>query len=499
MSKLVLEKNNIPKNWIFTQIQEVCETKSGGTPSRKNLELYEGGIPWVKSGELSDSLISSCEETISELGLQKSNATIFPKGTILMAMYGATIGKLGILNLDASTNQAICAFFNDKRILNSKYLFYFLKHNKENLIKSGFGGAQNNISQENIKKVVMPIPPLKEQERIVEKIEELFSKIDSSLTALQKTKFQLKYYKTSLLKLGFLGELTKNFRKNNPDKSVKPLVKKIKEIREQLEKKLQKIEIPNNKKYFHQIPDTWKWVRVGNVCYKLQYGSSEKANRDSSGIPVLRMGNIIDGKLNFNNLKFFPKNWKNKNELQLETGDVLFNRTNSAELVGKTAVFQKNHPPSVFASYLIRAKVVSEIMLPQLLSYYINSVFGRMFIKSVVSQQVGQANVNGTKFSMMCVPLIPMQEQLDLLNRIDKGISLIQNMSNEIKMRLVDLSILKSSILKQAFEGQLVPQDPNDEHAEILLQKIKQEKEKQEQKQKIIKPKSQKKRKKNVK
>jgi len=346
-----------------------------------------------------------------------------------------------------------------------KLLYFFIQAIQ--LPNKGYARHYQYLEKSKIR-----IPPLNEQKRITEKIEELFSKIDSSFNELQKIKSQLKSYKTSLLKNGFLGELTKDFRKNNPNESVDSLLQEIENIKTKQEKKLQKISFPDEE-YFHDIPTAWKWVRVGNICFRIQYGTSEKAKGNTSGIPVLRMGNIIDGELDFKNLKYFPKNWKEKNEYFLFPDNVLFNRTNSAELVGKTAVFKTQHPESVFASYLIRAQVASDIMLPFLLSYYVNSVFGRMFIKSKVSQQVGQANVNGTKFSMMCIPLIPMKEQLTLLDKIETGMSLIHNMTEGIETRLDDILLLKNSIIKQAFEGKLVPQDPNDEPASELLKRIK--------------------------
>ena len=107
------KREHLPKGWIMTTIHRICTTKSGGTPSRKQQpEYFEGGIPWVKSGELNDSVIYSCEETISKLGLEKSSAILYPKNTVLLAMYGATIGKVSILGFEAATNQAICAFFS---------------------------------------------------------------------------------------------------------------------------------------------------------------------------------------------------------------------------------------------------------------------------------------------------------------------------------------------------------------------------------------------------
>jgi len=472
MSELVLEKSNLAENWILTSLDKIGELTTGNTPSKKDDSNYGGFLPWVKPPQLDSELpIMETPEKLSKKGTKK--ARVLKKGSVLVSCIGI-LGKIGLAGTDLATNQQInsVTFFDG---IEPKYGYYFFKSPffSNWLEQNKSATVVPIINKGRFSKAPFLLPPLNEQKRIVSKIEKLFSKMDSSFNELMKIKFQLKSYKISLLKFGFIGNLTKEFRKNNPNESVESLLQAIDNIKTKQEKKLQKIPLPNGE-YFHEIPNSWKWVRVGNICFKLQYGTSEKADEDPSGVPVLRMGNIIDGELDFNKLKFFPKNWAEKTEFLLFPDDVLFNRTNSAELVGKTAVFKTHHPESVFASYLIRAKVSSSIILPFLLSHYVNSVFGRMFIKSSISQQVGQANVNGTKFSMMCIPLIPMKEQFVLLNKIETGMSLIHSLTKSVETGLNDLQLLQNSILKQAFEGKLIPQDPNDEPAEILLEKIKQ-------------------------
>ena len=212
----------------------------------------------------------------------------------------------------------------------------------------------------------------------------------------------------------------------------------------------------------------------------MQYGSSEKASYDSTGIPVLRMGNIQDGKISFVGLKYYPANWSSLNEFLLGDGDILFNRTNSAELVGKSAVYKSEYPKAVFASYLIRVRVNKEFYNPNMLSFFINSFHGHEYISSVVSQQVGQANVNGRKLSMMPIPLPPLSEQNKIVEEIEKLYSLAYNIENNVIQSLRQGERLRQSILKMAFAGKLVSQDPTDERASILLERIRDEKAKHE-------------------
>ena len=172
-------------------------------------------------------------------------------------------------------------------------------------------------------------------------------------------------------------------------------------------------------------------------------------------------------------MKYFPLSYAQKSKYLLEDGDVLFNRTNSAELVGKSAVYKSSLPVSVFASYLIRIKLYQDSYKPDFLNYFINSEIGKNYIKSVVSQQVGQANVNGSKLKNMPVPLLSTIEQQQIVSEIERHFSIADEAEKIIEQSLNQAERIRQSILKKAFEGKLVPQDPNDEPTEKLLERIK--------------------------
>ncbi len=168
--------HEIPENWVWCRLGELYSTTSGGTPLRANANYWFGDITWYKSGELTDSYLDAeSEEKISEIGLKESSATLFPKGTLLIAMYGATAGKLSILNRDASTNQAICGFFYNE-FIETKYLFYFLMAQRAKMISDSWGMSQPNISQTYLRNFVFALPPREEQKAIIEKVEVLMSK-----------------------------------------------------------------------------------------------------------------------------------------------------------------------------------------------------------------------------------------------------------------------------------------------------------------------------------
>ncbi|ELL4700891.1 restriction endonuclease subunit S, partial [Campylobacter coli] len=202
------ENYKLPQGWEWKSLGEIANTSSGGTPSRNKKEYWENGnIKWLKSGELNDGYIDFIEENITEEAIKNSSAKIFQKGTLLIAMYGATAGKLGILNLDSTTNQAICAFLHkDKNIkFLEKFLFYFLFFLRDKIIKDSFGGAQPNINQTYIKNLQIPLPPIKEQEQIASHLDELSSHVKNLKQNYQAQIKDLQELKNSLLDKAFKG------------------------------------------------------------------------------------------------------------------------------------------------------------------------------------------------------------------------------------------------------------------------------------------------------
>jgi type I restriction enzyme, S subunit len=272
------------------------------------------------------------------------------------------------------------------------------------------------------------LPPLDEQGRIVEKIEELFSDIDNGIKDLKTAQAQIKQYRQSVLKSAFEGKLYKT--------------------------------------------SEWKEAILEQHIEEINYGTSEKT-KDFGKIPVLRMGDIQEGKLVFNNLKYLDA--VNDSKLLLKKGDLLFNRTNSAELVGKSAVFN-NEGTYSFASYIIKVRCKNTLN-SNFICYYINSTAGRAWAKTQISQQVGQANINGTKLKNLSFlyPTIPEQQQI--VAEIEKRFAVADEMEKAVNDNLLQAEKLKQSILKQAFAGKLVPQNPNDEPAAVLLERIKAAKE----------------------
>lgn len=199
----------IPEGWIWTKLANVAKWGSGGTPSRRIPSYYTGTIPWIKSGELNNNVIYETEEHITEEAIVNSNAKLFPVNTVIIAMYGATIGKVGIMGIPSTTNQA-CACAACRNSLNHMYLYFYAISQRENFINRGKGGAQPNISQEILKDYPIPIPPLAEQKRIVSKLDNLFSQMEEAIKKAKSVIEQIDVIKKSILAKAFRGELGTN-------------------------------------------------------------------------------------------------------------------------------------------------------------------------------------------------------------------------------------------------------------------------------------------------
>ena len=168
----------IPENWCWCRLREIGNWQSGCTPDKSRKDFYDkADIPWLNSGDLTDSYIETIPHYVSQIAFDEKKMKLNEAGSVCIAMYGATIGKLGILTKSATTNQAVLVC-NKLHLSDSKYLFYFLKSHKKEYIQAGFGGAQPNISKEKVEPTLFPLPPLEEQQRIVERIEQIFEQLD---------------------------------------------------------------------------------------------------------------------------------------------------------------------------------------------------------------------------------------------------------------------------------------------------------------------------------
>jgi type I restriction enzyme S subunit len=317
-------------------------------------------------------------------------------------------------------------------------LFYYFIHAVK-MPDKGYARHYQFLASEKF-----PIPPLNEQKRILAKLEQLLTDLDKGIEYLETTKQQLKVYRQAVLKWAFEGKLTNE--------------------------------------------ENIRWGKLKEVVHDVEYGSATKSLKTGK-IPVLRMGNIQNGKFVWNDLVFTSNEAEIKKYL-LERDDVLFNRTNSPEWVGKTAIY-RGERPAIFAGYLIRINRKKELLEPNYLNYYLNSQMAKNHGNKVKSFGVNQSNINGTKLKQYPFPITQIESQKRIIKEIEFRLSVCDKIEETIANSLQQAEALRLSIIKKAFEGKLVPQDPNDEPAEKLLERIRaaKRKGKPEKKEKVKAPK----------
>ncbi len=391
------------------KLGEICETTSGGTPNRKNDAYYGGSIPWVKSGELGKGVIYDTEEKITEEAVKESSAKIFPEGTLLIALYGATIGKLGFLGVPAATNQAVCGIFANEKI-DLQFLSYYLFHKRNDLIAQGTGGAQPNISQTILKNLPIPLPPLPTQRAIVTRIETLFAELDKAVQRLRTAQQQLKTYKQAVL----------NHWLNNDE-------------------------------------GKWEMVKLGDVIEKPTYGTSKKCDYDIVGTGVLRIPNIGNGYIIDDDLKFAVFSDEEKEKYSLKEGDLLTIRSNgSVDLVGKCALISSKEEKYLFAGYLIRLRPFPAKVNSKFLSLTLESHKLRIQIEDKAKSTSGVNNINSVEIQNLEIPLPPLAEQQRIVKEIESRLSQATASETYIENALQQAEALRQSILKKAFSGELV-------------------------------------------
>ena len=263
----------IPDNWVWMTLGEVGTWQSGGTPSRSNKTYYGGNIPWLKTGDLNDGLISDIPESITEEAVANSSAKINPAGSVLIAMYGATIGKLGILTFPATTNQACCACIEFNAIT-QLYLFYFLLSQRNGFIAKGGGGAQPNISKEIIVNTFIPLPPLSEQQRIVMEIEKWFALIDQVEQGKADLQNTIKQTKSKILDLAIHGKLVPQ------DPNDEPAIELLKRINPDF--------TPCDNGHYPQLPDSWSLVPMQTLCSLVDGEKQNSIERTNLDVKYLR-------------------------------------------------------------------------------------------------------------------------------------------------------------------------------------------------------------------
>jgi len=471
--------SNIPQGWTSTSLTEIGKWSSGGTPSRRNAAYFGKGIPWVKSGDLPDGPITRTEEQITELGLNNSSAKVMPVGTISLALYGATIGKLGIMTFPAATNQACANVVPDTRLIEPQYLYFYLLSEREALIEKGQGGAQPNISQQIVKAHDILLAPLNEQRRIVAKLDKLWSRVDAAQTRLANIPVILKRFRQSVLDAACSGRLTVDWREENPNTDdASSLVAKLEKAHQVAGgHKRGNAAAPTDEVHdlsLAELPSTWRLTDLRTAVSPdrpITYGILKPGPETPDGIFYVRVADFPNDKLNLSTIRrTSPEIESGFARSRLRAGDILLSIRGT---VGRVLIV-----PTALENANITQDTARLSIQPTL-----DSRFVTWFLRARMTQKRMQKAVKGVAVRginigdvrALQLPVPPLTEQQEISRRVEALFKTADALEASYRKSKAHVDKLMQSILARAFRGELVPQDPNDEPASTLLERVRAE------------------------
>lgn len=475
----------IPGTWEIAKLENVVEIlDSQRVPvNAKERALREGNIPyygatgqvgWIDDYLFNEEIILLGEDGAPFLDPFKQKAFVV-SGKSWVNNHAHVLRSLG-----GVLNSFVCNYLN---------MFDF----------HGYitGTTRLKLNQTRMRQIPIPLAPVSEQKRIVAEIEKQFSRLDKAVENLKQVKANLKRYKASVLKSAVEGKLTEEWRKANP--CAEPADKLLERISIERRKTWEAAELakmeakgkaPKNDKWKNRykdveppievdlpyIPEEWRWVRLDTVA-EIKGGITKDRKRvlkSAIELPYLRVANVQRGYLDLEHIKYIQISEEKIPDFLLEEGDILFNEGGDIDKLGRGWIWEGQIERCTFQNHVFRARLYVNEIQQKWISWFSNT-FGQRYFMAEGKQTTNLASINKTMLSAFPVPLPPIDEQSELIRQIEKKYSIIEKIENDLDDRFTMAENLRRSILKKAFTGKLVPQDPNDEPASVLLQKIKDE------------------------
>jgi type I restriction enzyme, S subunit len=417
----------LPSSWAWALLADVASWGSGGTPTAGDPRFYGGEIPWAVIGDLTDATVTETANSITNEGLASSSAKVVPEGTLLIAMYGS-IGKLGITGRPMATNQAIAFACVDKRIIENGYLFWFLSSERNEFMHAGKGATQKNISQTVLKSWTIPLPPLPEQRRIVATLDHHLSRLAAA------------------------------------DQSILTGLRRVRRLRKSIVDQV-----------FNDVMGASTERLESLLAEPLRNGHSARASDTGEGIRTLTLTAVTKNEFTDFNTKLTVADPARVRDLWLRPGDILVERANTPDLVGISALYTGPPEWAIYPDLVIRLRV-NEAVMPE----YVQLIFSTTRLRSYFRQ-----NAKGLAGSMPKIdqdtllraelPIPSIEEQGRIVASINNHKDAIDRLHRELEISRSRSSQFRRSLLAEAFAGQLVPQDPADEPASVLLDRIRAE------------------------
>lgn len=460
---------HLQEHYPVLKIDDIADTTSGGTPNRGMPEYYNGDIPWVKSGELKDGVITTCDEYITEAGLKNSSAKLFPKGTLLVAMYGANIGKTGILDFDATTNQAVCAIF-PKVDISREFLSWYFKQQRIDFIAVGKGGAQPNISQTIINNASIVVPDEKVQKAIVKFLERIEKgdgiDYDFFIPEVLKDVETIYKYKNSYVTLSdsFESQLTQLDNLNQAilqeavqgklvpqdpkDEPATELLKRIKAEKAKSGKKEKPLPPIKPEEIPFEIPENWVWCRLGEL---IEYTENLDIQKHLSPDTIINYVDIdaID------NQNFVIREAKQKTVSELSTRARRILKPNYIvystvrPYLKNIAIVEDekdNYIGSTGFNVFKTLNTELKYVFYYLLTPYVNNSFKDLMVG------FNSPSITNEQFEKSLFPLPPLAEQKRIVAEIEKQFAKTKQLKEHIISNQQATEQLLKALLHQAFE-----------------------------------------------
>ena len=483
----------IPASWLWATLGEVATVVSGGTPKTSRGEYWNGDIPWITPADLSgykSKEIRHGARFITQAGLSGSSARLLPAGTVLFSSR-APIGYVAIAARAMATNQGFKSFVPPAEI-DPSFLYWYLRSAKSLALSAASGTTFKELSKKRAASLDFPLAPLPEQHRIVAKVDSLFAKLDDGIAALKRAEANLERYRASVLKAAVEGRLTERWRGDNPpDETGEELLRRILAERrrrweeEQLAsfaakgrkpprnwKSKYKAPLAPDRSDLPALPEGWCWATVDQVASGMKNGRSVRTR--PGGFPVFRLSAITGGVLNESDVKEGDWGAEEAEPFRVRPGDFFVSRGNgSLDLVGRASFAGNGGIEAAFPDTMIRVAFgARRLVNPRFVAAVWNSQFVRSQIVRSARTSAGIHKINQADLARVRLPVPPMNEQRAIVDSLRASDFAGSRPGVWIKAALTGATALRQSILKRAFEGRLVPQDPDDEPAAVLLERI---------------------------
>ena len=491
--------SQFPASWGTIRLGELTVHKKGKKPRKQSPNpstLHP--IPYID--------IRAFEEGVIRSWTNGLDCRICRDSELLMVWDGARSGLVGKGKNGALGSTLVSLDFP---LIENQYAFYFFQLKYQEINSRTKGSGTPHVDPHLLWSYEFPVPPLPEQRRIVAKIEKLFSELDKGIESLKAARAKLDVYRQAVLKHAFEGKLTAQWREENKDKLETPgqLLARIKQEREaRYEQQLQEWKTtvkawdeggrsgkkPTKPKPLNDpspisqedrerlldLPDRWAWVRFGQLfSISPQNGIYKPASVYGSGTQIIRIDDFYDGRLTrrigFRKLRLSNEEIE---KYTVRNSDLIINRVNSIEYLGKCALVEDLTGNAVFESNIMRCCLIDDVVSKAYVAAYLASREGRNQLCKNAKHAVNQASINQTDVGNTLVPITFMEEQIVIVQKLEQNLSQTDALISQIKDHLKKADALRQSILKKAFSGELVPQEPDDEPASRLLERIRTEK-----------------------